>query len=426
MGNPTLFNFKVMTKLLITILLVFPLLVNAQWKSLYNQPYGYYDMNMAISPAGNLHVAMSDSGVVHSSYDNGTTWNIYNTEFTDTWLGDAFFDMSFPTDSVGYICGGSGFGNHKASILRTTNGGLTWDSIIANDIGGYQFHETMFVNKDIGFFAGDNQLYKTVDAGNSLYEVISGFEYVTGLFFTPNQTGYLSIREFASPKAEVTIHRSLDLGETWTKIYFDTLKSGITDIYFPSDSIGYAVGGDGLFWKTDNYGDNWFPIDMDSTLYFTSVWFINDTIGYLSHRYGIVKTTDGGYSWNSQSIDKGDSIFINKLLFINDTIGYALGDSGVFKINEPALQPPNGIEDELKSLNDLNVFPNPFKQSFTINIPENIMITLDDIKIYNTLGKIQDVEINLNSSQIVVNGLSLSKGVYILKIKGFDKRVIIK
>jgi hypothetical protein len=57
------------------------------------------------------------------------------------------------------------------------------------------------------------------------------------------------------------IYKSIDGGETWNIVY-ENYDDYIVDIYFPHHSRGYAVGYNGLFLKSVDGGESWFKKDV--------------------------------------------------------------------------------------------------------------------------------------------------------------------
>jgi photosystem II stability/assembly factor-like uncharacterized protein len=69
-----------------------------------------------------------------------------------------------------------------------------------------------------------------------------------------------------------------------------------------------------------------YPVPQGNSLY--SVYFINQMIGWTAGDNGtILKTTDGGFSWNFQ--DCKASIFFKSIFFVNQNIGWAVGQDSL-------------------------------------------------------------------------------------------------
>lgn len=126
--------------------------------------------------------------------------------------------------------------------------------------------------------------------------------------FKDNDTGYIG------GYGSITIWvRTTDGGQTWTYYAQDMDNSGINDMVFLTDKIGYASGyaynqfSSGQCYKTIDGGNNWTGIDKANlgcldTLPMDFIHFVDPQIGYghsdFLGRAGMTKTTDGGQSWS--------------------------------------------------------------------------------------------------------------------------------
>lgn len=69
------------------------------------------------------------------------------------------------------------------------------------------------------------------------------------------------------------------------------------DIYFVSDSTGWAVNSQGKIYKTTDAGDSW-QLQLNANVYFRAVEFINADTGFAGTLDGkFFKTTNGGAQW---------------------------------------------------------------------------------------------------------------------------------
>ncbi len=118
-----------------------------------------------------------------------------------------------------------------------------------------------------------------------------------------------------------------DSGKTWT------LESSITpkDLFgvdFANDTIGYAVGEDGVIFKTTD-GITWNQQTSPTTENLYSVKAINDTIAFaVGWHHTILRTQDGGQNWTQYGVFNGDNYAtLWAVDFVNDTLGFAVGKS---------------------------------------------------------------------------------------------------
>lgn len=125
-----------------------------------------------------------------------------------------------------------------------------------------------FTDPNTGYAAGVyGTIVKTVNAGNSWYELASNFPYdLYAVQFTDSITGYVT-------GAGGAILRTQDAGETWTFLSSNTTND-LYSLCFPEANIGYAIG--------DNF--------------------------YYNEPTQIVKTFDGGDTWVSAEIGKNSAM----------------------------------------------------------------------------------------------------------------------
>jgi photosystem II stability/assembly factor-like uncharacterized protein len=103
----------------------------------------------------------------------------------------------------------------------------------------------------------------------------------------------------------------------------------LTSIYFLNDSVGYVVGYDGAILKTKNGGESWEEKNSGITTRLLSVFFISEQIGWAVGDFGIIlKTTDAGESW----LRKGNYVYpaLNSVFFINNNKGWIAGGDYTF------------------------------------------------------------------------------------------------
>jgi len=188
---------------------------------------------------------------IQMTTDTGNTWqNVFNSSGGSYFPGTS--KMVFPDPQIGYLAQ-SRFGQIK-SITKTIDGGTTWiDLIIPNNLFPYSCY---FFNTISGIAVGRyGGISRTSDGGQTwtypdsisnctLYDVAfvnDSIGYIVGGF---TQYDVSTVRKGV-------IFKTIDGGTNWTLIdssYFD----GLTKLHFPSDSIGYAVGYNGIILKISN------------------------------------------------------------------------------------------------------------------------------------------------------------------------------
>jgi photosystem II stability/assembly factor-like uncharacterized protein len=111
----------------------------------------------------------------------------------------------------------------------------------------------------------------------------------------------------------ISIKKTTNFGVNWTTVHSAT-NAWIYDIYFPSDSIGYASTYENVL-KTIDGGETWFYPTPDFEGYpYRSIVFQDNDIGFGCFGNGgiaFAQTTDGGITWYEQS-DFGGLILVKE------------------------------------------------------------------------------------------------------------------
>lgn len=204
---------------------------------------------------------------------------------------------------------------------------MGWEVLVSGT--GYPKDNLYFIDSLIGFYINTHdgvisRLGRTSDGGHTWNNTAYyGDGYVTSVHFPDKFNGYIS---FADYNSRSIILKSTDLGETWN-VSSDTLNFSISSIFFTSFNSGYAVGGfgssSGRIARTSDGGLTWADTSFNYRIY--SLHFSSEDIGYAiggdQTMPRILKTTDAGVSWISQSVPSSVGN-LHQIYFANDSIGY--------------------------------------------------------------------------------------------------------
>ena len=208
-----------------------------------------------------------------------------------------FYNTLFFVDSLcGWI---GGYSNNYNFILRTTDGGDSWNAASINGI----VKSIYFTNRDTGFCGTwynsalrRHYIYKTTDGGinwNTVYADSLPFLSIT---FSDNNNGYTVASQFWEGSIFV---KTTDGGNSWSRKRFPT-GYVFNSIEMLDDSTGYIAGGlPKKVWKTTNGGDEWLLIfERDSSYeYFNSITFSNQSNGFVCGS-SFYKTSNSGNYWS--------------------------------------------------------------------------------------------------------------------------------
>ncbi len=255
--------------------------------------------------------------------DGGATWN-YLEQLTENRLYDNLYGVKFKDVENGFAFGGSSSGG--SIILKTSDGGQNW-------IRSYiPFGSTLKNMCGVGnntWFAGHSGLIiHTSDEGltwrsqsnppsNSVYSVK----------FVNEMTGFAAAMEGG-------FFKTTDGGVNWdySCIYSDLTSYNVNEIYFVNENVGYAAQSYGKATKTTDGGLTWQTIISDTTSVSTSnyaVHFINENLGFIVGRMSsdndiIYKTTNGGSSWNIKQNVAGKDL--QDVVFYDENNGVIAGN----------------------------------------------------------------------------------------------------
>jgi photosystem II stability/assembly factor-like uncharacterized protein len=164
---------------------------------------------------------------------------------------------------------------------------------------------------------------------------------------------------------------TLDSGESWS------LKrniSGARDMSFKND-FGIIVGTLGTVLKSEDSGESWTAINLQTTESLNTVSIIDENTLVISGNNSVYISTDKGLNWQQKDIP---SYRVNKTFFLSASVGHAVTDNGeIFKTTD-------GGENWTTTASFTNYAPNSFFTIFFKN--ENVgFATREHNEFYKTI-----------------------------------------
>jgi photosystem II stability/assembly factor-like uncharacterized protein len=264
-----------------------------------------------------LLIIISFLYVINSYSQSG--WNWLNPQPTGVHLTNTYFINLY----TGYAVGWNG------SVIKTTNGGLNW---IKQESNTNQFLTSVFFTSlNTGYITSNNdasalaQIIKTSNAGANWNVVNFPNNYFNSIFFLDDNTGFIGGQYLNGG----VIYKTTNGTNSWIQqlnLPWYELKS----IYFIDKNNGFAAGRSRIIAKTTNGGNNWDTIRLNYPYSFDilSIFFVDINNGFLSGQYGkIYKSSNAGGNWVSMNSNTQSDLY--SIHFNNINTGYAVGDNGI-------------------------------------------------------------------------------------------------
>ncbi|MBN1542275.1 hypothetical protein JW992_09030, partial [candidate division KSB1 bacterium] len=123
---------------------------------------------------------------------------------------------------------------------------------------------------------------------------------------------------------------------TWTTVSEPDIPETLNDIFFVSETDGYAVGNDGAIYFTQDSGDSWKKQECPVKSNLLKVYFVGTQTGWVGTKDGsVLLTTDGGANWTEVSFaDLAPHItfsYFRSLYFVDKNVGHLI--AGKFRVH---------------------------------------------------------------------------------------------
>lgn len=220
-------------------------------------------------------------------------------------------------DANNCIAGGSTWGE----IFKTTDGGQSWTHL--NLFGTWGIYQLKMFHPDTIYASLGFRFFKTIDGGNTwIQPTLSTIEH---WYFINPDIGY------GLQGTEVV--KTTDGGTNWTSAGWALLTGmHLNKLYFLDELNGFGIGGNGsTHYIYTTAGAYWDTI-YESNEAFSDIQMVTPYIGYACGKNGLlVKTINGGASWNQLANPAQGNRDLRALDFINTNSGYVVGDSTILK-----------------------------------------------------------------------------------------------
>lgn len=125
----------------------------------------------------------------------------------------------------------------------------------------------------------------------------------------------------------LNVKKTSDGGETWVEQFTDHTSTSFYNIDSPNDGGDvFIVGAEGTLIHTNDGGENWNTIDVDITDPIWDIFFLDNSIGFITTNNGIIyKTEDGGATWNNINAVMNGIGSVSNICFITESRGFVGG-----------------------------------------------------------------------------------------------------
>jgi photosystem II stability/assembly factor-like uncharacterized protein len=364
--------------------------------------------------------AVGDSGAIVHTTDGGYNWVPQNSN-----LREYMVNVKFLNKRLGWaLAWGLNPNYYGTYILKTTNGGNTWDTA-SYPIADTYIQTIVFLDSLTGYMGGGpGILLKSTNGGATWNQCSIDTASIVSRFPIRNFRYFNSRYGFAMGgimDIAGVLWRTTNSGLFWTAE--PVAAEPVNDLKFFDSLNILAIAGDyeygASILKTSNGGQNWIYKNMGIFGVPTALSFRTNSEGWASMGYlpSLLKTTDQGTSWFL--VDSPDSVKVFDLVFLNNRFGIGVGLEGkVIKFDFSSVS-VSSISSIPYTFYLSQNYPNPFNpgSSITYSVPD---ISSVEIKVYNLLGE----EINTiykgikspGSYTIRFSGNNLPSGVYFYRL----------
>jgi photosystem II stability/assembly factor-like uncharacterized protein len=322
----------------------------------------------------------------------------------------------------------SGQNNSLGKLYKSTNLGITWDSMLTTTDYYSYLH---FFNKDTGLISGgdsfDNFIWRTTNGGQSLQLIATYGGASPGKFHFLKEKVNGEYYGWYYKTGGIN-YRTTNSGLNWTEMPLIPTFYSVNYLYYLNKDTGWVTIGSNQqnIFTTTNGGINWISKNLPGIYTKYDIYFANSRKGWISTAYNFIyATSDGGFNWGTQSLPipgSGKIFFLDSMIAWNGDGNYLShttnGGGNIVRINNYE----NSIS---KNFTLSQNYPNPFNSYTKIKYIVKYY-SFVAIKIFDLLGN--EIEIIKNSGnnpgeyEFIWNASKYSSGIYFYKMYVSDIR----
>jgi photosystem II stability/assembly factor-like uncharacterized protein len=255
------------------------------------------------------------SNSIFKTSNGGESWSILNT--VQDSAGYTFYknDIAFLSEQTIYQAGYVKWDNiprtswesSGAGILVSYDGGMSWElkwSYPRSENLYYNFQSMHIIDSTI-WVVGSDIIVKSVTADSFKFiEPITDLP-LNEVFFSDKDHGWISGGYFNEGEEFLILLKTTDGGENWQEVADFAYQ--INEMFFVDSLHGWAVGCDtshhGIIISTEDGGDTWSPQIEGLSVPLTALHF-KDGIGWAVGGNGLILRTDNWVTWTNPNTGK--------------------------------------------------------------------------------------------------------------------------
>lgn len=398
----------------ILALLLFPSVLNGQVTAWVGQESGVETDLLKVFAVDSLHVwAAGEGGTLLHTTDGGITWENGTIPYTAKC-------MHFFNTQKGIIAGAN------SQVLLTADGGTSWDLIPTGVLASYT--GMSFTDSVNGWLTGNgNQvIVRTRDGGLTWQDLSIGNSdrFLIDIGFADTSKGWLLCRNYDLPHLH-HVMRTDDGGDSWATQYtwpynpdyliywfYDLCIADSLNIWISGYMWEYYFPGGGVAWNSSNGGYDWDWYIGDYSYAFSSIHFPDADHGWVTGCKRIFHLYPPEQGTYLQYEDPAD--YFSCIHFADSLHGWAVGSNGA--IVHTASGGLVGQQDMSHNKEAaIRLYPNPCSSKLFCKSGKplnNIVVFIRDISGRVVLGK----HFPYASDLIEINTSGLVPGMYILQL----------
>lgn len=398
-------------------------LAQAQWSVIDSLARGNFQ---------STHFITADTGFTYHEYgtlrrttNGGQTWDSVAIPF------EGFvYDFDFPTSNVGYLAGGAWFpfGQYYGNaILKTIDGGLTWDSVMGTMNYGV-INSIQAISPTEYFAAGTNLVLHSSNGGlthDTLQPSANTTEDYAKIYFSSSTEGYVLGSSYIGGSQSIsTLYKTTNGGLSWQSAFMDTSFWGAGDFVVSPTGEIYKARVKGEIMYSPDKGQSWQKLPFADSLMVISKLELNGTMLYAIGRDGvnqnsiIYRSADKGVSWQAMVSSSSSFNGFIDMSFPTAGTGYAVTNSQVFK-NTKLVSLPETIS------HGFELYPNPASDVVIIKL---VNASPAQVYVYNGMGQKVTQLTTDGTHNLELQVSSLKAGIYFIEVvqegERFSRRLV--